>query len=72
MSTEYATRYIKQEQKEKINPAIGPKEMSGFVLNKEIEDVLTNVPGERWLFENRPTGITDYKARFQPYGFARV
>jgi hypothetical protein len=73
MSTEYATRYVEPKNSEKINPAIGPKEPSGFVLNKEIEDVLTNTPGERWLFNNtRPTGITDYKAKYQPYAFPRV
>ena len=73
MSTEYATKYVEQKASEKTNPSTGAKESSGFVSNKEVEDVVTSVPGERWLFNsNRPTGISDYKAKYQPYGFPRV
>lgn len=71
MSTEYATNYIKKAAQEKLNPAVGPKEPSGFVLNKET-DTITNAPGERWVFPNRTTGISDYKSKFQPYGYPRV
>jgi hypothetical protein len=73
MSTEYATNYIQKKAAEKMNPAVGPKELSGFILNKEMEDVLTGTPGERWLLNDaRPTGLSDYKVKYQPYIFPRV
>jgi hypothetical protein len=73
MSSEYATNFTEKKPDEKMNAAVGPKEMSGFVLNKEMEDVLTGVPGERWLLnDSRPTDISDYKLRFQPFTFPRV
>jgi len=77
MSTEYAAKYddLKNRNKklDKLDPAIGPKEISGFESNKEKEDVLTGFKGERWLLnDTRPTGITDYKTKYVPYEFVRV
>jgi hypothetical protein len=76
MSTEYATKYENFKNNNVLDKnlikEIGPKETSGFVLNKEDEDVLTGVPGERWLFKERETGISDYNARFLPYEYPKV
>lgn len=74
MSTEYKTRYEKPrlaDRRGPLNPAVGPKEFSGFVANNE-KDTLTGEPGERWLFPSRTTGVSDYKDRFLPFEFPRV
>lgn len=42
------------------------------MTNQETEDILTNVPGERWLFENRPTEKSETHSRFQNFPFPRV
>ena len=74
MSTEYATRYETPDRNKnaKLKSAVGPKETSGFTNNKEKEDVLTETPGERWLYNNRHTGNTDYKDKFVPYVYPKV
>lgn len=40
--------------------------------NQEVEDILTNVPGERWLFEDRLTGKSETHGKFQNFPFPRV
>ena len=47
MSTEYGYRYKKPEPIEidKNHSEIGPKELSGYAINKEKEDVLSFLPG---------------------------
>ncbi len=74
MSTEYATRYETPDRSKnaKLKSAVGPKEISGFTHNKEKEDVLTETPGERWLYNNRYTGNSDYKDKFVPYVYPKV
>ena len=74
MSTEYTTKYDEKKAPiiDKNHSSIGPKETSGFVNNKEVEDALTSLPGERWNYRNRETGITVYKDKFLPYVFSRV
>jgi hypothetical protein len=72
MSTEYSTKFVKNDKPEKLNPAVGPKEVSGYSKNKEKEDAITGEPGERWMFANRTTGNSDYKERFVPYVYPKV
>ena len=47
MNSEYQYRYQTPEAKEvdKNHKDIGPKELSGFVTNKEKEDVISFLPG---------------------------
>ena len=71
MSTEYKMRFDKPNAPSKMNPSVGPKEFSGFVANNE-KDTLTGEPGERWMYRNRSTGVSDYKDRYLPYEFPRV
>ena len=74
MSTEYATRFEAPDRNKnvKLKTAVGPKEISGFTSNKEKEDVLTETPGERWLYNNGRTGNSDYKDKFVPYVYPKV
>jgi len=72
MNTEYETNYLKHEPYKLTNQIkVGPKEESGFVANKEKEDVLTNAPGERWNFRSRQTGNTMYQEKFKTYGYLK-
>lgn len=74
MSTEYATRYETPDRNRnaKLQPAVGPKETSGYTNNDNIrEDVLTEVPGQRWLHNNRPTGTSDYKDKYVPFVYPK-
>ncbi|RNA37791.1 phosphatase 1 regulatory subunit 32-like [Brachionus plicatilis] len=71
MSTETSSKFLVNKKEEKMSPSVGPKEISGFVSNQEVEDVLTNIPGERWLFEKRPTGKSETHGRFQNLPFPR-
>ena len=74
MSTEYITRYEKPSPLEvdKNHASLGPKEGSGFVANKEMEDTLTGTPGERWLIRDRQTGTSIYQDKYVPYAYAKV
>jgi hypothetical protein len=74
MSTEYSTKFdlSKKNESEKIRVEVGPKEDSGFVTNQEKEEPLTYVAGERWNFNTRPTGNSDYKDHYLPYTYPRV
>lgn len=74
MTSEYATRFEtpKTIETDKNHSSVGPKEESGFVENKEMEDTLTGVPGERWLYKNRDTGISVYQDKYVPFTHARV
>ena len=74
MISEYKTRF---ETPEKIEPdknhaSIGPKEESGFVENKEMQDTLTGVGGERWYYPERQIGTSIYQDKFRPYTHAYV
>ncbi len=73
MSTEYDTRFENPDNHPKTNKhsIIGPKQSSGFVTNQE-NDTLTGLPGERWLYETRPTGTTNYHDKFQPFSYPTV
>jgi len=73
MTSEYATRFEtpKTIETDKNHSSVGPKEESGFVENKEMEDTLTGVPGERWLYKNRDTGISVYQDKYVPFTHAR-
>jgi hypothetical protein len=73
MNTEYETNYLKHEPFKLTNEIkVGPKEDSGYVVNKEKEDVLTNAPGERWNLRSRQTGNTIYQEKFKSYGYLKV
>ena len=74
MSTEYTAKFDEKKAPaiDKNHSSIGPKEISGFVNNKEVEDALTSLPGERWNFKNRPTGISIYQEKFLPFVFSKV
>jgi hypothetical protein len=75
MSTEYKTRYIEQPKSDLLSTShklVGPKEASGFIVNNDGQDVVTGVAGERWLYNNRPTGTTNYKDKFIPFVYAKV
>lgn len=73
MNTEYVTNFVKHEPYQiKNQTKIGPKEESGFVANKEKEDVLTFAPGERWNMRSRQIGHTMYQEKFKPYEYLKV
>ena len=74
MTTEYEKNFVKHEPF-KIDTnvmKVGPKEDSGFVTNKEKEDVITFAPGERWNSRARTTGFSTYQDKFKSYSFAKV
>lgn len=74
MTSEYNTKYETPVtiEPDKNHSSVGPKEESGFVENKEMEDTLTGVPGERWLYNDRETGISVYQDKHVPFTFTMV
>jgi hypothetical protein len=74
MTSEYKTKYETPVtiEPDKNHSSVGPKEESGFVENKEMEDTLTGVPGERWLYNDRETGISVYQDKHVPFTFTMV
>jgi hypothetical protein len=72
MSTEYNAHFENPDRSgiDKTS-AIGPKELSGFVTNQE-SDTLTAIPGERWLYNTRNTGLTNYQEKFPSFNYPHV
>lgn len=74
MSTETTSKFQGKQRPEVLDKnvaSIGPKETSGFTMNKYYEDTISGYPGERWVNYYRPTGVTVYKDKFLPYSYAK-